>query len=173
MRKIKVGWIQFPDFGNGFMPGFDVQLRRNKRRNGRAIPEPDTGDITAEEIIFPMVNMMMTGMARCGDGADFERGHLDNVVVFQDSDAVFRDRCEAAPQPLHVVAEDAARGCNQLGGIDEVLSAARMDVNRGPKLGESPGRAGVIEMNMAEEDMPDVVSGSIKLPQRDNDIVKG
>src|SRR5438874_11860632 len=109
MRKIKVGWIQFPDFGNGFMPGFDVQLRRNKRRNGRAVPEPDTGDITAEEIILPMVNMMMTGMARCSDGADFERGHWDNIVVFHDSDAVFLDRSDAAPQPWHVAAQDAAR----------------------------------------------------------------
>ena len=54
-----------------------------------------------------------------------------------------------------------------------MLSAARMDVNRGPKLGESPGRAGVIEMNMTEEDMPDVVSRSTNLPQCGNDIVKG
>ena len=54
-----------------------------------------------------------------------------------------------------------------------MLSAARMDVNRGPKLGESPGRAGVIEMNMTEEDMPDVVSGSTNLLQPDYNIVKG
>ena len=54
-----------------------------------------------------------------------------------------------------------------------MLSAAGMHVNRGPKLGESPSRAGVIEMNMTEKDMPDVVSRSTNLPQRDNDIVKG
>src|SRR4030095_6491139 len=108
MGKIKLGGIQFPDFGNGFMPGFDMQLRRNERRNRRPVLEPDTGDITAEESIFPMINMMMTGMARCGDGADFERSHLNDVFVFQNSDAFFRDRGDTAPSSLHVVAVDAA-----------------------------------------------------------------
>jgi hypothetical protein len=164
MGKIKLGRIQFPDFGNGFVPGFDVQLRRNKRRNGRPVVEPDTGDIAAEHVIFPMVNMMMIGMARGGDGANFERRHLDNTVVFQNSDAYFRDRCDAPPQSLQVVAENAGRGCDQFSGIDEVGSATGMDVNRGTKLGESPGRAGVIEMNMAEKDMLNVVSRRTKLP---------
>src|SRR5437870_638677 len=99
MGKIELRRIQFPDFGNGFVPGFDVQLRWNKRRNRRTAPEPDTGDIAAEEVIFPMVNMVMTGMARGSDGADFERGHWDDMVVFQNSNPIFRDRCDAAPQP--------------------------------------------------------------------------
>ena len=149
-----------------------MQLGRNKRRNRRPVPQPDTGDITAEEIIVPMVNMMMTGMARCGDGADFKRGHRDDRFVFQNSDAVFRDRCDSAPQPLHVVAEDSYRGCNQLGGINEVLGPAGMDVNRRSKLGESPGRASVIKMNMTDEDMPDVVRRSTNLPKRGYDIDK-
>jgi len=54
-----------------------------------------------------------------------------------------------------------------------VLRATGMDVNRGAKLGESPGRAGVIKMNMTEEDMPDVVSRSTNLSKRGYDIVKG
>ena len=155
------------------MPGFDVELGRNKRRNGRPVPKPDTGDITAEEIIFPMVNMMMTGMARCGDGADFEWSDLDDVVVLQNSETVFRDRCDSAPQSLHVIAEDAGRGCDQLRGIDEMLSAAGMDVNCGTELRESPGRTGVIKMNMTDEDVPNVVSRSTNLPQPVYNIVEG
>ena len=149
-----------------------MQLRRNKRRNRRPAPEPDTGDVTAEEIIVPMVNMMMTGMARCGEGVDFKWGHRDDRFVFQNSDAVFRDRCDSAPQPLHVVAEDPGSGCDQLGGIDEVLSPTGVDVNRRSKLGESPGRASVIKMNMTEEDISDVVSRSTNLPKRSYDIDK-
>jgi len=114
----------------------------------------------------------MTGMARCGDGADFKRGHRDDRFVFQNSDAVFRDRCDSAPQSLHVVAEDPGSGRDQLGGINEVLSPAGVDVNRRSKLGESPGRAGVIKMNMTEEHMPDVVSRSTNLPKRSYDIDK-
>ena len=150
-----------------------MQLRWNKRRNGRALSEADTGDIAAEEIIFPMVNMMMTGMAWRGDGADFELTYLNNIVVLQNSEAFFRDRRDFAPQSLHVVAEDPRSGCDQLGGINEVLSPTRMDIDRRSKLGKSPGRAGVIKVNMTEEDMLNIVSRSTKLAQRGDDIVKG
>jgi hypothetical protein len=173
MGKIKFGRIQLPDFGNGFMPGFDVQLRWNKRWNGRAVSEPDTGDIASEQIIFPMINMMMTGMAWRGDGADFELADLNDVLVLQNSDTFFPNRRDLAPQSLHVVAEDAARGCDQFGGIDEMLSATGMNINRGPKLGESPGRTGMVKMDMTEEDMLNIVSGSTKLPQRGDNSVKG
>src|SRR5437763_729778 len=108
------------------MPGFDLQLRRNKRRYRRSDSEPDTGDIAAEEIIFPTINMMMTRMTRGGDGGDFKRGDHDDCFVFQNSDAVFRDRCDSAPQSVHVVTVDPGSGCDQLGGINEVLSSARM-----------------------------------------------
>jgi hypothetical protein len=54
-----------------------------------------------------------------------------------------------------------------------MLSAAGMNVNRGPKLGETPGRAGMVKVNMTEEDVLNVVSGSADLPKRSDDIVKG
>ena len=98
---------------------------------------------------------------------------MNDVLVLQNSDAFFRDWRDLAPQSLHVVAEDAARGCDQFGGIDEMLSATGMNVNRGPKLGKSPGRAGVVKMNMTEEDVPNVVTGSTNLLKRSDDIVKG
>src|SRR5690242_15423050 len=91
MGKVKLGRIQLPDFGNGFMPGFDMQLRRNKRRNGWAFSEPDTGDIAAKQIIFPMINMVMTSVAWRGDGADFQLTYLNDVLVFQNSDTFFRN----------------------------------------------------------------------------------
>jgi len=47
-----------------------------------------------------------------------------------------------------------------------------MDVNRRSMLGESPSRAGVIKMNMTEEDMPGVVSRSTNLPKRGYDMTK-
>jgi hypothetical protein len=74
---------------------------------------------------------------------------------------------------LHVVTEDAGRGRDQLGGIDEMLSATGMDVNRGTKLSESPGRAGVIEMNVTEEDVLNVVRRRTNLSKPGDDIVKG
>ena len=150
-----------------------MQLRRNKRRNGRAVAEADAGDIAAEEIIFPMVNMMMTGMAWRGDSADCELAHVNDIVVLQNSDAFFRDRRDLAPQSLHVVAEDAARGCDQFGGIDEMLSTTGMNINRGPELGKTPSRTGVVKMDMTEENVLNIVSGSTELAEPGDDIVKG
>lgn len=37
--------------------------------------------------------------------------------------------------------------------------AARMNINPGAEFREAPGGAGVIEMDMAEKDMPDIFSG--------------
>ena len=54
-----------------------------------------------------------------------------------------------------------------------MLGATGMNINRGPKLGESPGRAGMVKMDMAEENMLNVVSGSTKLAKRGDDIAKG
>src|SRR4026207_274256 len=152
------------------MPGFDVQFRRNKRRNGRAVSEPDTGDIAAEEIIFPMINMMMTGMDRRGDSADFELAYLNDVLILQNSDTFLRHRRDLAPQSLHVVAEDAARRCNQFGGVNEMLSATRGKIKCGPKPGEAPGRTAVVKMDMTEEDVLNIVSGSTKPAKRGDDI---
>ena len=54
-----------------------------------------------------------------------------------------------------------------------MLSATRMNINRGPKLGEAPGRTGVVKMDMTEENVLNIVSGSTKLVKRGDDIVKG
>src|SRR5438067_13514455 len=101
--------------------------------------------------------MMMTDVARCGDGADFKRGHRDDRLVFQNSDAVFRDRCDSAPQSLHVVAEDPGSGRDQLGGINEVLSPAGGAENLPSNLGRPQGGPAVVKSNPTRAHTPDVV----------------
>lgn len=150
-----------------------MQLGRDKRRDGGAVPEPDAGDISAENVVPPMVNVMVTGMAWRCDRPDFERGDRDDLIVFENSDAFCRDGCDVTPQPLHVLPKDARCGCDQLGGIGEVLGAAGMDVNGGAKLGETPGRPRVIKMNMTEEDMLNVVSGRPNIFKRSDNVVEG
>ena len=44
---------------------------------------------------------------RSGDGADVEGSEADDGVVLEDFDAVLRDRSDAAPELLHIVAENA------------------------------------------------------------------
>jgi hypothetical protein len=92
---------------------------------------------------------------RC-DRANLKGSDADNVVVLQDADAVRRDPGEFSPQPFHVVAIKAGGRRDQFRGIDEMRRAARMDIDGRAEFGETPRRAGMIEMDVAEEDVPDI-----------------
>ena len=120
MREIKFRGIQRADFGDGFAPGFDVELRRNKGRRRRTAAESNAGNIAAKNIFVPMINVMMAGVTRRFDGANLERGDAHDVVVLQDTDAFRRDRGKFSPEPLHLVAVKTRGGGDQFPRIDEM-----------------------------------------------------
>src|SRR4051812_39674193 len=100
---------------------------------------------------------MMTGMARRLDRAHFQGTNADNIVIVQHAKTLLWHWCEPPPKFFHLVAEDARSGFDETRGIEEVRCATRMHVNRGPspsragRFGETPGRSGMVEMNVAEE----------------------
>ena len=51
--------------------------------------------------------------------------------------------------------------------------APRMNVNGRAQLGETPGRPGMIEMNVTEKNMPNVVRRETRGAHRDRDIFEG
>jgi hypothetical protein len=108
---------------------------------------------------------MMAGMPRGSERANFKWRDADKVLVLQDSNAFRRYRNDFAPKSFHFVAVET-RGRNyEFPGIDKMRRAARVDVNRRAKLRETPGGAGVIEMDMAEENMPDIPDAEASLRQ--------
>ena len=120
-----------------------------------------------------MINVVMTGVPGRRDRADFERSDADNIVVLQNFDALLGDRRDAAPESFHVVAVEARGGSDELGGIDEVGRAARMHINRGAKFREAPRGAGMVEMNVAEKNVPDVFRGEMNLAEFRREIFEG
>src|SRR5262249_62038677 len=120
MWKVKIRRVQLADLGDRFPPRFDMQFRRNKGWDRRTAADSNTGHITAENIIIPIINMMMTRVTRCCDGANFKRRDTNNLIVFEDFDALGRNRREATPKPLHVVAENPGRRFNQLRRVDQM-----------------------------------------------------
>ncbi len=149
-----------------------MQLRRNERWNRRAVADANTGDVAAENLILPMINMMMSGVARRGDGANFKRRHLYDFIVFQNFDALRRHRPDPAPKTLHVVTENARGRLDQLCWIDQVRRAARMDVNRCSRFRESPRGPGVIEMNMAEKNVAHVLRFRARVAESGSHVLK-
>jgi len=107
-----------------------------------------------------------------GDGANCKRRHPHNFIVFQNFDAIGRHRRNPAPKSLHVVAEDAFGGVNQLCGIDEMFRTARVDINHCPKLGESPRCAGVIEVNVTKENMTNVFGREASISEIRDDVLE-
>src|SRR5437868_2809764 len=108
MRQIKVRGVERSNLRNRFMPRFDMELGRNKRWDGRPITQADTSDIASEDIIVPMINMMMACVPRSRDCLHFKRRHADNVSILKDSDVLFRDGSNPAPEFFHIGAEDAS-----------------------------------------------------------------
>ena len=155
-----------------FEPGFDVELGRNERRDGRSGANADTGDVAAENVVVPMVDMMMTGVSRSFDGANLKLADPHNVVVLHNPHAIGRDFLDFPPKPFHVVTENARSRFDQLRGINEMRRTARMDVDSGPTGSKTPGGAGVIEMNVAKKDMAHVLDLEAGLAESGHNIVE-
>ena len=149
-----------------------MQLRRNEWGNWRPVADANACDVAAENIVVPMINMMMTGVAGRGDGANFKRRHLYDFIVFQNFDALRRHRPDPAPKTLHVVTENARGRLDQLPRIDQVRRAARMDVNRCSRFRESPRGPGVIEMNMAEKNVAHVLRFRAGVAESSSHVLK-
>src|SRR5437762_13407977 len=65
-HQAKVGQEQFRRierayFRDGFAPRFDVHLWRDKRGNRRPISETNVGDVTAKDVISPLINVVVPG----------------------------------------------------------------------------------------------------------------
>src|SRR5437764_6366913 len=59
MREVNLRRIQGANRRDRLAPGLDLQLRRNKRRHRRTTPEPNARAVSTENIVVPLINMVM------------------------------------------------------------------------------------------------------------------
>src|ERR1700738_2364702 len=173
MGQVELLGIQGANLRDRFQPSFDISLRRNEWRRWRSAAQAHAGNVAAENEVVPMIDMVMARVTGRGDRANLKRRDADNIVVRQDADAFRRDPRKFSPEPFHVVAIKAGGGCDQFRRVDEMRRAARVDGDGRAELGETPRRAGVIEMNMAEENMPDVAGSESKFAEFALDVLEG
>src|SRR5437016_7889165 len=119
-----------------------------------------------------MVNMMMTGVTRSGDGTNFERRHSHDFIVLQNFDALGRNGRDFPQKPFHVVAENAHGRLDQFCGIEQVRRAAWMHVNR-CSFRETPGGAGMVEMNVTQKNMAHVFRVRPGLAESSSHVIEG
>ena len=94
----------------------------------------------------------MRRVAGRGEGLEPEHRAVDRV------DVLLRDRRELAPERVERVAVEPARALLEPLGLDEVRRADRRDVHlqAGVLADEHARRAGVVEVDVREQEMADV-----------------
>jgi hypothetical protein len=93
----------------------------------------------------------MRGVAR--RVGDLEASAVHALATLQDLQVLLGHGQHLAPQALHVIAVQTLRARVQPRGIDQVPRAALVHVNTqiGPALHERAGRAGVVEVDVGEQ----------------------
>jgi hypothetical protein len=101
---------------------------------------------------------MMIGMPRRVLDVQLTPARGDALAAFQDVDPPGRNGNELAPETVHILAVQAPGTGDELRGVDHVRRAALVheDIDVGILSHERPGRAGVIEMDMREQDVPHI-----------------
>src|SRR5436190_21831995 len=102
---------------------------------------------------------MVLRMAGSMDGDKSQIADDEFLRVRRDSKLFLRHGQELAPKRFHAVAVDAAGARDQLFRVEQVRCTEGMHVNLRPLPGPPTGGAGVVEMNVRQQDVSHV-SGS-------------
>ena len=152
------------DAGEAVVPRFEVDIRRRRRRHHVAVGHhldacgvADEGDAR----VRGEVAHVMRGVAGCVRHLERSPAFLDAFAAVKDDQRLLRHRRDLTPEAVHRVAVQARRARQQLPRIDQVRRSLRVneDAQLGVLADQRPGRSGVIEMDMRNQERGDVTHG--------------
>jgi hypothetical protein len=142
------------DAVDGGVPRLDVDVRRRRRRQDRPVADAHARDVAREHDAAARVPVgdVVDGVA----GRPGPRDPVGLAGVIQNPHVGRGDRDDPAPQPLHRVAVDARRACDEAAGVDHVPGPVLMDpdLQPGPALDQRAGGARVVEVDVGQQDAP-------------------
>jgi hypothetical protein len=96
----------------------------------------------------------MCGVARSGQHLEAASAEIEPLPSVEDHDALPRHRRHFAPEALHLASVQPRGAGEELRRIDEVRGARPMNVHREPgvETSQRAGGAGVVEVNMREQE---------------------
>ena len=77
------------------------------------------GHVAAENIILPMVDMMMGGVTWSRDRPHLNAPDADTVSIFQNSESFARNCFDLSPKSPHFIAENPGRRFDELTRISK------------------------------------------------------
>src|ERR1044071_3688240 len=150
-----------------------MQLWRNEGRNWRTAIQSHPSHVASKNIIFPLINIVMTRVSWSRNRPHFELSHTNEVPIVHDSKTLFADRRESPPQPSHFVTVYAGGGVDQFFRINKMRRTTGMNVDRRTKFGEAPRSSGMVKVDVAKKYMPHVFGSETSFPELFGDIREG
>src|SRR5919198_3335418 len=133
------------------VPQLEVDVGRRSGRDDRAARDAHAADVADERGGGRLVQIadVVGGVA----GRVLDPPGADRLAAAQYAQVGLGHGDDLAPQALHVVAVQARGARDQARGVDEVRGAALVDphLDVGPLAHERAGRAGVVEMDVGEQ----------------------
>src|SRR5882762_266499 len=148
------------DFSDRGEPGLNINIGRRTRGEDRTTSDSHTGDITRkkESLGREPISIVMLSVTRRLDNLQIHFSDSNYFTVVRDSDRVFRNSFDRAPEIVHLLSVDPGCTSHQSGGIDHVRRSFRMNVDdRAELFLPAPSSAVVIEMNMCRKKLSNML----------------
>ena len=147
-------------------PGLAVEFRRWRGKIDKIRPrQVDAAGVTDEGDVSQADHMVVAGVPRRVHGHEGQAAGGDRVAIVQGVDAIGGRGEHLPPKGVHLVAVDAGGAGQQAGGIDQVGCADVVDVDGYALLGEPARGAGVVEVDVGDDDGLQVAGLQVALAQ--------
>src|SRR5260221_3741850 len=156
-EPVRVDLLDFSDRGK---PHFNINIGRRTRREDRTTSDSHTGDITRkkEALGGEPISIVMLSMPRRLDNLQLHFSGSNYFVVLRDSNRVFRNSFDRAPEIVHLLSVNTGCTSHQPGRIDHVRRSFRMNVDNGAEFFlPAPSSTVVIEMNVGRKKLSNML----------------
>ena len=178
MSEEETPWLQFVDGIEGGIPEFQLNVgRRRGRKNERVSFNADAGGIANKRDAFRRLKVghVMGGVTGSIEHKQLLRAKRKSFTPLERVEIMFGHRQKVAEQTLHIVTVQALGAGQQAGRVSHVNCSPSVNKNLQMRilLEKRAGGAGVVEVNVREENRLEVADGAIvegelftKIPKR-------
>jgi hypothetical protein len=108
---------------------------------------------------------MVPGVTWCVQCDELEAGGINRAIGLYSYDSLGGSGYGPAPQLVHPILVDPFGAGQQFAGVDQVSGAVGVDEYGGALLSPPSGRTGMVEVDVGDQDVPDIAGLDPVLPE--------